>query len=386
MNESELKSLISRGEDFHIEFKGKLPSRESLAKTITCFANSDGGKLIVGVSDEGRILGVSDLDGAMRAIDDVAYNRCSPPVTIVQETVFADGKTVLIVNIPKGTQRPYRTRSGQFYVRSTNRCRQASREEMLRMFQATQSIFFDETPVAGTSDVDVDWESFKFFLSKYLEINVPDSDLKRYFKNLRLCTEEGTPTVAGILFFGKQPQKLFPHAKIIGAVIPGTDLAIPPLDRKDILGQIPEIIEDTQKFLNLYLKESHKINGFEPELEPELPSAALREAVVNAIAHRDYTVNAPIRIILFENRVEFHTPGRLPNTVTIDSIRIGGAHVLRNPTIYNLLYKMGMVTDLGSGVRRIIYLIQKHVGKDVDMQETDSEFLLSLPRKNWAQS
>ncbi|NOY79328.1 MAG: transcriptional regulator, partial [Calditrichaeota bacterium] len=380
MNESELKNLISRGEDFHTEFKGKLPNRESLAKTITCFANSDGGKLVVGISDEGKILGVSDLDGAMRAIDDVAYNRCSPPITVVQETVPIDGKTVLVVHIPKGTQRPYRTRSGQFYVRSSNRCRQASREEMLRMFQAVQSVFYDETPVAGASDVDVDWDSFKVFLSHFLELNVPDSDLKLYFKNLRLWSGEGFPTMAGILFFGKQqPQKFFPHAKIICAAIPGNDLAIPPFDRKDMVGTIPEMIDDTQKFLNLYLREKHVINGFESEREPELPPAALREAVVNTIAHRDYTIHAPIRILLFEDRVEFHSPGKLPNTVTIESIRIGGAHVLRNPTIYNLLYKMGLVTDLGSGVRRIIYLIQKHVGKDLDMQETDSEFILALP-------
>jgi len=381
MNKSELKERIAKGEDFHTEFKGKLPNRESLAKTIICFANTDGGQLIIGIADDGSILGVVDLDAAMRAVDDVAYNRCSPPITIVQETLAIDGKAILIVNIPKGTQRPYRTRSGQFYVRSANRCRQASREELLRLFQAAQSVFYDETPILGTSETDIDWESFKKFLSDNLEVDVPDSELKLYFKNLRLMGKEKTPTLAGMLFFGKRPQEFLPHAKIICAVIPGKDVAIPPLDRKDISGSIPEMIENTQRFLSLYLKETHEINGFDSELTFEIPPAALREAVVNAIAHRDYTINAPIRIILFEDRIEFHTPGRLPNTVTIESIRIGGAHVLRNPTIYNLLYKMGMVTDPGSGVRRIIYLIQKHLGKDVEMQETDSEFVLALPRK-----
>ncbi|NIR51092.1 ATP-binding protein [candidate division KSB1 bacterium] len=146
MNQAELKERIKKGEDFHTELKERLPDRENIAKSIVCFANTDGGDLIVGVSEKNQIVGVEDLDKTMRLIDDVSLNRCEPPVTVLQETLEIKDRTVLIVRVPKGSHRPYRTRSGRFYVRSTNRCRQASREELLRIFQSDRSVFFDEAP------------------------------------------------------------------------------------------------------------------------------------------------------------------------------------------------------------------------------------------------
>ena len=122
-------------------------------------------------------------------------------------------------------------------------------------------------------------------------------------------------------------------------------------------------IENAQRFLRLYLREEHSIKGFEPEIEFEIPDVVLREAVVNAIAHRDYTIEGPIRIIVYENRVEVRTPGKLSNSVTIESIKIG------------------VVTDLGSGVRRMIQLMKKHSNKDIILEEIENGFVLSIPRK-----
>jgi len=112
----------------------------------------------------------------------------------------------------------------------------------------------------------------------------------------------------------------------------------------------------------------------EPENYPEIEDFVLREALVNAIGHRDYTISAPVRILIFKNRIEFHTPGKLPTGVTIESIKIGGAHVLRNPTIYNFLRKMGVV-------KRIIESVKKTTGKNVKFELTDGEFILTIPRK-----
>lgn len=186
--------------------------------------------------------------------------------------------------------------------------------------------------------------------------------------------------MAGILFFGNNPQAFFPFAKVTAAYIAGVDISTPPFDRKDLLGKIPDILNDSLRFLRLYLREEHRIKSFVSELYHEIPEVALREAVVNALAHRDYTITAPIRLLIFNDRIEVRTPGKLPNTVTIESMKIGGSHVLRNPTIYNLLAKMGMVTSLGSGVRRIITLLKEHVGKDVLLEEIENEFVLTIPR------
>jgi ATP-dependent DNA helicase RecG len=182
------------------------------------------------------------------------------------------------------------------------------------------------------------------------------------------------------LFFGKNPQHFVPHARIVSAYVEGEDIATPPSDRKDITGRIPQMLEDCMRFLKIHLREEHRIKGLEPEARLEIPEEALREAIVNAVAHRDYTISAPVRVFVFKDRVEFRTPGKLPNSVTIESMKIGGAHVLRNPTIYNLLAKMGLVTDIGSGVLRIIKLVREAVGKDVELEVVENEFVLTIPR------
>ena len=383
MEELELLERLSRGEDFHSEFKTNLPDNRELSKDITCFANTDGGQIFIGVNNSGEIIGIAedDVDRYMLSVDDVAYNRCRPPITVVQETIKTANGIVMVIHIPKGSERPYCTASGQYYVRSANRCRQASREELLRLFQSSESIYYDETTVSNSSLNDLDTKYFIQFLDTHLKIKSKEEELDNYLKNLHLLNGQNRLTIAGLLFFGKNPQRYLPNQRIICAFIKGVDISLPPADQKEIAGKIPEMLDNAQKFLWLYLTEEHKINKFEPEKQFEIPEIALREAVVNAIAHRDYTIDAPIRIIIYKDRVEIRTPGKLPNTVTIESMKIGGSHVLRNPTIYNLLSKMGLVTDLGSGVRRMIQIVKEQLKKDVVLEENEYEFVVKIPRK-----
>jgi ATP-dependent DNA helicase RecG len=380
MDKLELQERILKGENLHTEFKESLPDNETIAKAIVCFANADGGQLIIGISKEGDIAGVGDLDEAIRKIDDVAFHRCEPSVSILTETVDIDGEIILIVNIPKGEQRPYRTGSGLYYIRSGNRCRSASWEEVRRLYQTSESIYYDECPISKAPLGSLDIDYFRTFLEKYLDISPEESLIESYLENLKVITHNKKPTLAGILFFGENPQQFIPYAKIIAAYISGTDISIPPADKKDLDGKIQDILGNSLKFLGLYIREKHRIKGFEPELYPEIPKEVLREGIVNAIAHRDYTINAPIRLFIFEDRIEIRTPGRLPNTVTIESMKIAGCHVLRNPTLYNLLYKIGMVTDIGSGVYRMIKTIKEKLNKEVKLEPTETEFIVSIPR------
>jgi len=381
MNEFELKERIIKGEDLHTEFKEFLIDNENIAKSIVCFANTDGGQIIVGVNKNGDIVGVKDLDILIRRIDDIAHNRCEPPITVIPETLSIDNKTVLVINIPKGDQRPYRTSSGLYYIRSANHCRQASREELLRLFQATESIYYDEIEISNSSLKDIDMDYAKRFLERYFNLDVENENLIRYLVNIKALSKKERPTLAGLIFFGENPQYFVPHSRITAAYIEGDDLSISPSDKKNFEGKVPEVLEGCMRFLKIYIKEKHIIRALEPEKYPEIEDFVLREALVNSIAHRDYTISAPIRILIFPNKVEFHTPGKLPNSVTIESMKIGGAHVLRNPTIYNLLEKMGLVTDVGSGIRRIIESVKRTVGREVLLEVLDNEFVLAIPRK-----
>lgn len=139
-----IADLIQQGEGYHLEFKREDENNDDFAKTIVSFANTDGGKILIGVDDSGKIIGVSDVDKLMLRIDDIALNRCEPPISIFQESINIEGKNIVVVSVDKGNQRPYKTKSGQYYVRSSNRCRQATREELLRIFQSSKSLFYDE--------------------------------------------------------------------------------------------------------------------------------------------------------------------------------------------------------------------------------------------------
>jgi len=383
MNTIELLELINKGEGYHLEFKLEDENNEDFAKTIVCFANTDGGRILIGVDDTGKIVGVSNIDKVMLRMDDIALNRCEQPVIILQESINIDGKNVVIVNVEKGSQRPYKTKSGQYYVRSSNRCRQATREELLRIFQSTKSLFYDELPINNAKYIDLDISAFKYFFRNYLEIETNnEEELKNYLRNFHLIDKESlTPTLSGILFFANNPQNFVSESRIFCANIDGTDIGQTNFETKNLTGKISDMINNVESFFKLTLRKKHKIIDFQPESEFEIPMTVLREAIVNAIAHRDYTINAPIRVLVFTDRVEIHSPGKLPNTVTIDSIKVAGSHVLRNPTIYNMLLKMRMVTDLGSGVRRIIKLVKEHLNEDVEFENTENEFVIKIPRK-----
>jgi ATP-dependent DNA helicase RecG len=151
----------------------------------------------------------------------------------------------------------------------------------------------------------------------------------------------GHPRLAGIVLFGRNSQRELPFAQIDAARIPGTDVTNDPLDRKDLTGQMLTVIDDATRFLRIHLKIPHTIQGFEPEAHPELPETALCEAIVNTVAHRDYTIKGPVHLFIFDDRIEVHTPGRPPNTVDEEAMRFG-MHVVRNRTFMSVCQMPGL--------------------------------------------
>jgi len=374
----ELRERIARWENLHTEFKEWPVRPDDLAASLVAFANTDGGQLVLGVSERRELVGLEDPDRVTREVDNVAANNCEPPVTVVQETVRSEsGATVVVINVPKGDMRPYRTNRGVFYVRTSSGRRQASREELLRLFQDVESLYYDETPLRRLSLQDLDLAAFESYLEETGQADLRD-DSERLLVNWSLVAN-GHPTIAGLLLFGRKPQQHLPFAQINAARFPGTDSATDPLDRKDLTGRLLEVIDQAERFVYLHLPMPHEIRGFEPEPRPELPKEALREAIVNAVAHRDYTIHGPVRLFIFDDRIEVHAPGKPPNSVDADAMR-AGVHVVRNPAIYARLSDAGLVTRAGTGVRRIVRLAREATGRDVAIEIRSFETLLTIPR------
>jgi ATP-dependent DNA helicase RecG len=250
---------------------------------------------------------------------------------------------------------------------------------LLRLFQATESLYDDETPLPRLTLTDLDLDTF----DRYLEATGQEelkSGRERLLVNWELLSG-GHPTIAGIVLFGREPERHLPFAQITAARFPGTESSVEPSNRKDLTGRLLDVIDQAERFLDLHLRVPHVIHRFEPEPRPELPKEALREAIVNAVAHRDYTIHTPVRLFIFDDRIEVHTPSKPPNTVDEESMR-AGVHVVRNPRIYARLSDAGLVTRTGTAVRRIIRLVRESTGKDIGITIRAFEVLLTIPRRD----
>ena len=380
MTIDELNDRIARWEDLRTEFKEWPVRHDRLAATLTAFANSDGGDLVLGVREGGNIVGIDDADIVMREVDNAAFNNCVPPVSVEQDILTTPTGTVIVAHVPRGAMRPYSTRKGgTIYLRTSSGRRPASREEILRLYQASGSLHYDEQPMLKLTIADLDLDAFENYLKDNDLEDLHDSR-EQLLVNWRLLSEDGHPTLAGCLLFGRHPQRHLPFADISAIRFAGPDESYEPLDRKDLQGRMLEIIDQAERFIDLHLPRPHRIRNFEPEAKQEIPRVALREVIVNAVAHRDYTVAGPIRLFIFDDRIEVHTPGRPPNSVDENAMR-AGFHVPRNPAIYARLADAGLVTRAGSGIRRMIRLVREATGREVGIEIRNIEVVVTIPRK-----
>lgn len=380
MSSEELKKRIAGGENLTTEFKAAGIHPDDLAASLVAFANTSGGELIFGVGNRGEIVGVSDIDALGKQVDNVSRTNCLPPVTVVQELIELEGKTLLVARVPRGEERPYCTNRGVHYVRSFSGRRQAAREELLRLFQASESLLHDEQVVAGANLNDLDYSYFERFLLQAYGKRIEDFLVPRdqLLRNLRLA-RDGHPTVAGLLLFGREVERFLPHAQVNAAQFPGNEIADSPQDRKDFTGKLADQFEGSMRFLQAHLRVRHEIKGMKSERSPELPEEALREAMVNALVHRDYTIRGPVRLLVFKDRIDVHSPGKPPNTVDVEAMKLG-THVPRNPILLSHLAKMGYLTSLGSGIPRMIKLVAGATGKEPEIAIRGFEVLVSIPR------
>lgn len=356
METSELLETISRGEDSRHQFKRDVTSAASLGAEIAAFANSGGGQIFIGVGDDGTVqeLSLADVSRLNQLISNSASNNVRPAINPLTENVPIGRGVVLVVTIPEGLSKPYVDNTGAIWVKNgSDKRKVTAREEMQRMFQQSQLVHGDDVRIPGTSVSDIDLVYFRQFFKKRFDRELDEQGLSiaQVLTNMRLLNS-GLLTVAGALLFASDPTPLVPTFHIKAVSYPGTDIhASQYSDSVDIFGRIESQFEQALAFILRNLRREQGNQGVNTEGVLEIPRIVFEELVANSIIHRDFFVSAPIRLFVFEDRVEIISPGHLPNNLTVDNIRSGNSNI-RNPILASYGTKVLPYRGLGSGIVR----------------------------------
>ena len=352
MTSQQLESLIAQGEGYNLEFKQALPSKLSELSTELCaFSNAAGGMLLVGIKDDGSIIGI-DLDNTMRSrIQDIISNIEPRPEITISEVQFQD-KNILCFDCKSGNKKPYVV-SGNIYVRNgPNSQKITSINEMREFFQTSDSIFFDSSPNKQFRyPDDFDESAFKQFLaSANITSNIGDAKI---LNNLKLILSDGF-TNAAVLFFAKGVQQFVEQATIRCLMFKGLDKRYI-IDSKEITGNLIQQFEEGMKYiiskLNLRYEIENQTNGRRKEVL-EIPETVFREALINAICHRSYyEKGGVIAIEIYDDRVEITNPGGLISGIS--DKEFGHKSLSRNPLIFGLMQRVSLVEKVGSGIVRM---------------------------------
>lgn len=354
-----LLDIISGGENSRVQFKRTIKSSEDIAKEMVAMSNSIGGMIIVGVEDKtGQIIGLNfeDIKRSNEFLANASTNNVKPPIYILTEIVSIEGKKILVVHINEGSSKPYCDNNGIVWIKSgSDKRRVTDNIEYARLLQSSGLISADEMVVAGTSLDDFNLEKFKIFFETNYEQTIEATSLSvtQLLHNLNLMKDEQL-NLAGLLLFGKEPQRYKPAFLIRAVSFFGDDIAGQEYrDSRDILGDLEKLFQQGMDFLLNNLHYIQKGRNFNTLGILEISRVALEEILQNALIHRDYFKNAPIRILIFDNRVEIISPGKLPNNLTVENIKFGNV-VIRNHLLASFATKMLPYRGLGTGIKRSI--------------------------------
>ncbi|MDW8936925.1 helix-turn-helix domain-containing protein [Legionella pneumophila] len=348
-----IKNLITQQEGKTLEFKRDLSSPKSLLKSIVAFANTAGGHLIIGVNDERQIIGVEHpLDEEERLCNLIA-DSISPRLIPSIELVTLNNKTLLVIEVFVSNTGPHWINSEGstqgIYVRLGSTNRQADQELITELHRRSEGVNFDEMPMPQLSVDDVDITKAQELFSDIKSLN------EKNLLTLKLITSHQgklVPTKGAILLFGKERNTYFPDAWVQCGRFIGKDKSRI-FDHVDIYDYLPDAVESIMMFLKKHALRGADFSAVQRKDIWSIPLVMLREAVINALVHTDYSQRgAPIRISFFDDRIEIENPGILLPGLTIEDMRQGISKI-RNHVIARVFRELNLIEQWGSGVSRI---------------------------------
>ena len=422
MNRTELAELIRNGENSGVEFKRDDIRPEQLAKEIAALLNLEGGHILLGVEDDLTVSGLTrDAKKAEEWVLEIARVHVRPATMPVWEPfAWGDGKIIGIVSLPADSpDKPYKAKRGSAWVtqvRAGSTTRDASDEEEMRLYMQSGRIQYDRKAMPGSSFEDFDLRRLVNYFRDIRQQEHPAEDDSESWITLLVNTElmvwdrgYALGTVGGLLLFGKNPNRHLKQAGITATAYSGTEkdydakarailrgpvVSLFPLPNADFprpYPSLPEtfsksgaevesgVVEQALEFVKRAIDIEAWLEGARRVERWDYPLSAIREAVVNAVVHRDYTIiGTDIELSIYADRIEVVSPGRLPNSVTVEKMR-DGCRAARNELLKETMRDYRYIEANGLGVpRRIIRGMQEHNGTDPDLIEEESRFTVRL--------
>ena len=306
---SQILELVKGGEGYNVDFKRSVPSKvKEISDEVAGFANAAGGYVLIGVDNNNQIIG-AEIDNNKRSAIQDTIGEISPALKCEIYPVDVEGKTVWVVDVPCGKDKPYIT-GGVIYVREGANCQKLrSAEEIRAFFAECAKIFYDAIPCRWFDiDKDIEPNNFRTFMEMS---NLSDTlSLRRLFESLELLTEEGVAKNATALFFGREPECKFPHAVIRCLRFKGLD-KVHIIDDKTFGGPLYQQYLNTLSWIESKLEVEYIIKGTGPRQEIwEIPLDVFKETIMNAICHRDlYEEGGTVMVEVYDDRVEISNPG-----------------------------------------------------------------------------
>ncbi len=365
MEEKRLKELIQGGESDDLEFKDSLKLNNEIGQTVSGFSNSNGGTILVGVTDTGEVSGVEIGDSTLERLANQIKQNTDPQTYPKITTKNIEGKDIVIIQVKESQEKPvfYRDKAYKRVGKSTHRLNSSEIRRLAK--NSGKKLHWDEQICEEASLEDIEEEKVKWYLERREDVsgNTKPSDmsLTDLLYNIGAVKKTGgnfKPTNAGILFFAEKPQRYIPQSRLRAAKFSGREVTRDFLDKDDFEGSVWEIVDDVEKFF----RNNMKTFGFRTDLDfkridkQEYPIVALRECVINALIHRDYKRSGDTRVLMFDDRIEIVNPGSFPEGVTPKNPK----HVPVNPVLSKLMYDVGLVEKYGTGIYMIREKCEEH--------------------------
>lgn len=395
---TELLEIIQNGESSGVELKRDVLKNHDLAKELVAFSNFEGGMVLLGVEDDGTVTGLTRED-----IEEWVMNTCRDkirPAIIPFFEVFRDvvpGKDVAMVRVSRGADvhSQWHNNRNTYFIRVGTQSREPTPEELSRLFQQRGTFRAELKPVSGARLVDLDRRRLKDYFGRVRQQDTPDDGDEEGWQSLLVNTEimvEDGVALSGMLLFGKTPNRFLPQAGIDAAAFPGRSKDYAARERATLRGPMTPLLDSRGDVVEAGLVEqavdfvrrntavtATLKDGARRVERPTYPVEAVREAIVNALIHRDYLLsNTDIELVVYEDRLEIVSPGRLPNGITPQRMRLG-TRAARNQLLKDVMRDYGYLEHMGMGVpRKIVRGMMEHNGTDPEFIEEGERFTVRL--------